>query len=119
MGYVINEQLLLLTGSIVLTIMIAGWFIARRLAQLPDERAHMLTEIAGLKAELAALKDKLATEVARLGGTIDFLLTQNQSQAATISRMTDENETLRRDYARLRNDLADANALLRNLQPRM
>ncbi len=69
-----------------------------------------------LLAVLAWRRAPSASTTLQLRTTLDWLLVQNQTQAATITGYVDRITVLEREVNRLRNDLADANGLIRSLQ---
>ena len=72
--------------------------------------------VALLLAALAWKRAPSASVTTQLRTTLDWLLAQNQTQAVAIAGYVDRIDLLEREVGRLRNDLADAKALIRSLQ---
>ena len=72
--------------------------------------------VALLLAALAWKRAPSASTTLQLRTTLEWLLTQNQTQAAIIAGHVDRIALLEREVNRLRNELADAKVLIRSLQ---
>lgn len=71
-----------------------------------------------LRGELQCVAEQLQAENLRLHATADFLLAQNVALSKVTDILHDEVASLKNEVSRLRRELGDAQALLRNLQPR-
>jgi hypothetical protein len=70
------------------------------------------------RAELKSATDQLMEENRQLRASADFLLAQNVALSKTTDLLHDEVASLKHEVSRLRQELGDAQALLRNMGPR-